>query len=180
VGAHKTMSDLLAIKDYDSEEFIDRLAGLFTHCGKLATRAETLHEQTQARIAGMKRHTFEGLAEIGEALLLVQEARPGEFAAWFEAHEERLGFSLSHANQCKAAAKLVREHGSDQAYELSTAKAQSSSTPPTLSLTVRLTKPLEQLDAGERAQLRKRLEPAVEIHHRLEAIEQAQTSLCQT
>lgn len=163
------MSDLLALRDFDSAEFIDRIAGLFAHCAQLADRAATLREQTAARIYGMSRHTFDGLSEIGEALLRVQEKRPGEFETWFQAHHARLGFSLTHAERCKAAARLVREHGPERAYDLSLARA-ADRPEPLLAFSMRLTRPLEDLNPDELAALHKRLEPAVNISHQIERL----------
>lgn len=163
-------TDLLALTDYGSAEFVDRLAGLFRHCQKRADRAVELIEQTDARVTGMKRHTFADLAVIGEALLRVQEAHPGEFDAWFAAHEERLGFSLSHAARCKATARLVREHGLERAYQRSIEKA-TARPPAILELSVRLTRRLEDLTVAERLDLKHRLLPVVETYRELEQLE---------
>lgn len=163
-------TDLLAITDYDGAEFVDRLAGLFRHCQNRARRAAELAEQTEARVAGMRRHTFDDLAVIGEALVRVQEARPGGFDEWFGVHRDRLGFATTHADRCKAAAKLVREHGADRAYELSIEKA-SARPPAFLALSLRLTRPIADLDEAERRELMERLKPVVETYHELEQLE---------
>jgi len=60
------------------------------------------------------------------------------------------------------------------AYELSTAAKPASGPPPVLSVSFRLTRPLEELSGEERVALMKRLEPVVEIHHRLELLEGTQ------
>lgn len=164
------MSDLLAIRDFDSVEFIDRLAGLYRHCQDIAARAATLQVETERRVAGIRLNTFKGLAEIGEALLRVQERHPGEFDAWFVLHEKQLGFSTRTADRCKAAAKLVREHGLDRAYELSIEKANERP-PPFLALSLRLTRPLAELDDEERRELKERLQPVVDTYHALEELE---------
>lgn len=169
-------TDLLAISDYSSAEFVDRIAGLFRHCEKRAVRAVELAEQTEARVAGMRRHTFDDLSVIGEALLRVQEAMPGEFGDWFALHEDRLGFAIAHADRCKAAAKLVREYGPDRAYELSIEKA-SARPPAILSLSLRLTRPIADLDDSERLELMERLKPVVETYHELERLESSHNLL---
>ncbi len=164
------MSDLLALRDFDSSEFLDRVAGLFRHCQNLFRRAAELAEQTEARVAAIRLNTYQGLAEIGEALLLVQEARPGEFGDWFELHREQLGFSPSHADRCKAAARLVREHGLEKAFALSTARAAAEARQPILADTLRLTKPIEELTDGERRKWLDRLRPWAETYHALELL----------
>lgn len=123
------MSDLLAIRDFDSAEFIERLAGLYRHCQDIAVRAATLQVETERRVAGIRLNTFKGLAEIGEALLRVQEQRPGGFGEWFEQHRDRLGFSSRHAESCKAAARKVREKGLEAAYQDALNKAARETRP---------------------------------------------------
>lgn len=113
------MSDLLLIAaagEFDSAEFIDRLAGLYRHAEQISGTAKSLAERTAKRIEGIRFHTFKALAEVGESLLMLQDARPGEFESWFSVHEEALGFSLRSAERCKAAAREVREHGMERAY----------------------------------------------------------------
>jgi len=165
------MSDVLSIRDFDSLEFVDRLAGIWLHCQSLFRRASNLAEQTEQRVQGMRRHTFNGLAEIGEALLRVQESRPGEFADWFAAHQTRLGFSLSHADRCKAAARLVREHGPEQAFALSLARQTAQANPPLLSDTLRLTRPVAELTREERDRWRQRLKPWVDTYREIEQLD---------
>jgi len=166
------MSDLLALTDYDSAEFIGRIRGIFAHSMLLAMRAQNLNSQVEKRVGGMKRHMFDGLAEIGEALLRVQEARPGEFEDWFSIHEEQLGFSLRSAERCKSAGKMVREFGADKAYERSLERPKST-TQPLLCLTFRLTKPPEQMDAAEREHAIRRLEPMAALLQQLQAMQQS-------
>lgn len=123
------MSDLLSIQDFDSEEFIARLAGLYQHCRHLSDRALALEGVTAKRVAGMRLHTFKGLAEIGEALLHVQSQRPGEFGLWFATHQDRLGFSERHAESCKAAARDVQQHGLEAAFALARVKSARQAAP---------------------------------------------------
>lgn len=166
------MSDLLKLTDYHGEEFLDRLAGLYRHCQLLAQRAAELTDATSRRIDGMRRHTFDGLSEIGEALLRVQESAPREFGDWFLLNEKRLGFSLAHANRCKAAAKMVREHNPDRAFAISLEK-QHERPEAILSDTLRLTKPIELLTHVEREKWRERLRPWAETYHALEKLDPA-------
>jgi hypothetical protein len=164
------MSELL-ILDYHGDEFTARLAGLFAECQHRSTRAADLARETEQRIDGMRRHTFDGLAEIGEALLRVMESLPpGEFEDWFAARTARLGFSLSTANRCKSAARLVREHGPDQAFVIASNKA-AQRPEPILADTLRLTKPIDQLTAEERHKWRERIRPWVELDHQLQQLE---------
>lgn len=109
-------SDLLALRDFDGDEFIDRIAGLFRHCQSLSDRAAEIATQAQKRVGGINLNVFTGIAEIGEAFLRVQEARPGDFGDWFEAHQPRFGFGLRHAEKCKTAAAAVRQLGLEAAY----------------------------------------------------------------
>jgi hypothetical protein len=76
------------------------------------------------RVESIRWHTFVGLAEIGEALLRVQEQRPQGFTEWFEAHQVRLGFKMRHADRCKKAAKAVRDLGLEAAYTAALQEAE--------------------------------------------------------
>jgi hypothetical protein len=161
------MSDLLNLRDYHGDEFADRLAGLFRECQHRSTRAADLARQTEQRIEGMRRHTFDGLAEIGEALLRVIESlAPGEFEDWFSTRASRLGFCLRTAHRCKSVARLVREHGPDQAFVIASNKA-SDKAEPILALSFRLTKPVADLTPEECHQWRERLRPVVELDQQL-------------
>jgi hypothetical protein len=165
------MSDLLAIVDFDSPEFIDRCSGLYLTCLTRSKRAGDLEEQTQKRVDGMRRHSFADLAELGEAMLRVDEARPGEFGAWFESHEARLGFSARTAARSRAAASLVRAHGADDAFLLAQLKATAPRPEAIMADTLRLTKTVDELTHEERGQWMARLLPWVETYQRLVALE---------
>lgn len=123
------MSDLLAIRDFDGDEFIDRIAGAYRHCQELAERVAQITAEAQKRVGGINRNVFAGIAEIGEAFLRVQEARPGGFGEWFEAHQSRFGFGLRHAEKCKTAAKDVRQLGLDGAFAKALEHQQTAHTP---------------------------------------------------
>ena len=165
------MSELLTLLDYHGDEFTSRLAGLFAECQHRSTRAADLARETEQRIEGMRRHTFDGLAEIGEALLRVMASLPsGEFEDWFAARTARLGFCLRTAHRCKSVARLVREHESDQAFAIASNKA-AQRPEPILAATFRLTKPIADLTPGERHQWRERLAPIVALDHQLAALE---------
>jgi hypothetical protein len=158
-----TLAQLLALAegpDIDSAEFIDRLAGAFKHCQTIDRRANNLVRTMEQRVAGIRWNTFVGLAEIGEALLRVQEQRPQGFTEWFQAHQARLGFKERHADHCKSAARAVREHGLSAAYAAALKKAagQQRETLPTM----RVPLVVEGLTAERARELLGKLKPICE------------------
>lgn len=163
------MTDLLTVEDYDSAAFFSRLNGCFAHCSSLYAKVEDLNTKLGKRVLGIKQNIFLGLAEIGEALLRVQESKPREFELWFEMHETQIGFSLRHAESCKGYARLVRDHG-ETAFEISQTKSNARPLP-MFALHVSLSRPLEELTRDERLGLLKKLEPAVEMHSRISALD---------
>lgn len=158
-----TLQQLLAITeagDIDSEEFIARLAGLFRHCQNIDRKAANLLRTMSQRVESIRWHTFVGLAEIGEALLRVQEQRPQGFAEWFAAHQDALGFKMRHADRCKRAAKAVRDLGLEAAYTaaLQEAERQRETLP-----TIRVPSDPSAVDGMS-------LDRALELHEKLDPI----------
>jgi len=167
------MSDLLALRDYDSQEFVDRIGGLYRHFNHLGRRIAEIAEQTDRRIAGIKWHLFKCCAEMGEALLRVQEAKPGEFGDWFQAHREALGFSPSTADRAKAYAAAVREHGLERAYVLACNKVTERPAA-YLSQRLQMRKPPEDYTPDEARALVARMQPLIEALRTLERIAASQ------
>lgn len=154
---------------FDSEDFITRLAGLYRDCERLAVSAQNLVTSTARRLDALRRNGYLRLAELGEALLAVQEARPAEFEQWFAAHRMRLGFSLRTAYRCKAAARLVREHGLDAALGLALGGSDRHRPEPFLCLSIRVPVAPGEIPAEEIPAMMERLRPAVEVYELLEA-----------
>lgn len=153
--------DLAQRGEFDTREFIDRLAGLYRQCQHISTKAAQLERQTAQRVAGIRLNTFKGLAEIGECLLLVQERREGEFQDWFETHQERLGFSLRHAVSCKSAARAVREVGLEAAFAQALEKAHRQAPPPSIRVPVAV----DGMPEDKAREIFERLRP---VYHALE------------
>lgn len=163
------MRALATCGEFDSPEFIARLGGLYRHCETLAHSVQTLCENTASRVRAMRRNAYMGLAELGEELFRVQEARPGEFKDWFAAHKSRLGFSLRTAERCKTAAKLIRDHGPEQALAIALGETSLQRPEPFIALSLRLPVAPAQIPDEDLAKWLERFRPAAEVYRELEA-----------
>jgi hypothetical protein len=158
------MSD--ANSEVDSPEFVAHLAGLYRDAARLARSAQTISRSTEQRLEAIRRNGFLRLAEIGEGLLAVQQQRPDEFEEWFAMHKSYLGFSLSTGRRCKAAARLVLEHGLEEAITLTLTAADRGRPEPFFSL--RLSMGPGEVPPDQIAGWLDRIRPAVEFYHALE------------